>query len=315
MRIDLMVEGQEDVGWDDWLGVARACERAGIGTLFRSDHYFSVDEIAARGSLDAWGTICGLAAATEKLGLGTLVSPATFRHPSVLAKLAVTAQAIGGPGRIEVGLGTGWWKAEHSAYGFPFPKKGERMSQLTEYVELVSRSWTDEGFSFDGEFFEVEDLTAWPLPQPKPALILGGQGGPRSAALAARWADEYNTPHKTLEQCREIRTSISDACEKAGREPMPLSVMLGFVVAPDRGTLLEKAAEHARWRQSELADDPEAYLADLPEHYVTGTVDEVAAQLRELEEAGVSRAMFQHHCFWDHETTELIGRELAPLVG
>lgn len=314
MRVDLMVEGQEDVGWEDWTAVARACEDAGIGTLFRSDHYFSVDEIAARGSLDAWGTICGLAAVTDRLGLGTLVSPATFRHPSVLAKLAVTAQAIGGPGRIEIGLGTGWWKAEHSAYGFPFPGKGDRMSQLTECAELVSRELGEEQVTFEGEFFRTEELTAWPLPDPKPPLILGGQGGPRSAALAAAWADEYNTPHKTLEQCREIRVAIDSACESVGRGPIPLSVMLGFVVGRDRDTLLAKAVEHARWRQSELAADPEAYLAELPGHYVSGTTDEVAAQLRELEAAGVSRAMFQHHCYWDHETTDLIGRELAPLL-
>ncbi|MBA2240322.1 MAG: LLM class flavin-dependent oxidoreductase [Solirubrobacterales bacterium] len=314
MRLDLMVEGQEDVSWESWLEIAGACERAGIGTLFRSDHYFSVDEIDARGSLDAWGTICGLAAATETLCFGTLVSPVTFRHPSTLAKLVVTAQAVAGGDRIELGLGAGWWKAEHESYGFALPPTWKRMRILAEQAELISRQWTEESVSFSGKHYETKQLTAWPLPERKPRLIMGGQAGPKSARLAARWADEYNTPHANLEQCRERREAITAACEQAGREPIPLSAMLGFVIARDRDSLLEKAAEHARWRNSD-AGSPQAYLDSLPDHYVIGTVEEAAAQLRELERAGVSRAMLQHHVYWDTETIELIGHELADAVG
>ena len=129
MRFAVMIEGQENVGWDDWVGVARACERLGFEALFRSDHYGSVEGDAPRGSLDAWATLCGLAAITSEVRLGTLVSPATFRHPSVLAKCAVTADHISG-GRIELGIGTGWHDSEHRAYGFPFPPMKERMDRL-----------------------------------------------------------------------------------------------------------------------------------------------------------------------------------------
>src|SRR5918997_6321730 len=129
MRFAVMIEGQEDVTWEDWVAIAEACERLGFEALFRSDHYASVVANGPRRSLDAWGTLCGLAAVTSTLRLGTLVSPATFRHPSVLAKNAVTADHISG-GRIELGIGTGWLEAEHRAYGLEFPGLGERMDRL-----------------------------------------------------------------------------------------------------------------------------------------------------------------------------------------
>src|SRR5215217_5106897 len=158
-----MIEGQEDVTWADWVALAEACERLGFEALFRSDHYLSLDGQDGRGSLDAWSTICGLAAGTRSVRLGTLVSPATFRHPSVLAKSAVTADHISG-GRVEVGIGTGWNEAEHRAYGFRFPSMRERMDRLAEQLEIVTRSWQDGAYSFAGEHWSVEELDALPKP-------------------------------------------------------------------------------------------------------------------------------------------------------
>src|SRR5215211_314512 len=137
-----MIEGQEDVTWDDWVGIAKACERLGFEALFFSDHYLSVMGAGRRGSLDAWSTLCGLAALTSTLRLGTLVSPATFRHPSVLAKSAVTADHISG-GRVELGVGTGWLEAEHRAYGFRFPPMGTRMDRLAEQLEIIAGSFAE----------------------------------------------------------------------------------------------------------------------------------------------------------------------------
>src|SRR5215210_3212885 len=145
-----MIEGQEDVTWDDWRALARDCERLGFEGLFRSDHYVSVEGAGERGSLDAWGTICALAAVTSTLRLGTLVSPATFRHPSILAKLATTADHVSG-GRIELGLGAGWHEVEHEAYGFPFLSMKERMDVLEEQLEIIHEGhWHDGPFSFKG---------------------------------------------------------------------------------------------------------------------------------------------------------------------
>jgi alkanesulfonate monooxygenase SsuD/methylene tetrahydromethanopterin reductase-like flavin-dependent oxidoreductase (luciferase family) len=163
MDVCLMVEGQEDVTWEDWLALAAACEEHGVGTMFRSDHYLSVDDRRERGSLDAWGTIAALGAVTEKLRLGTMVSPATFRHPSVLAKLAVTADHVSG-GRVEVGIGAGWWEREHELYGFELPEIGPRMEALEEQMQIVRGHWGAGPFDFDGEHYSVRELDARPKP-------------------------------------------------------------------------------------------------------------------------------------------------------
>ena len=136
MRICLMIEGQEGVAWADWVALAEACERLGFDALFRSDHYLSVDGHGERGSLDAWGTITALSAITTTLRLGTMVSPATFRHPSAAAKAVVTADHVSG-GRVELGIGTGWLEEEHTAYGFAFPPMGDRMAVLSEQLEII----------------------------------------------------------------------------------------------------------------------------------------------------------------------------------
>ena len=150
MRICLMIEGQESVTWDEWVALAGACEESPIEALFRSDHYLSVVGQTDRGSLDAWATLAALAAVTSTLRLGTLVSPVTFRHPSVLAKNVVTADHISGGGRIELGMGTGWLEAEHDTYGFPFPPTGERFGMLEEQIEIVRREWVGDRLTSRG---------------------------------------------------------------------------------------------------------------------------------------------------------------------
>src|ERR1700712_5390380 len=145
MRIELMIEGQEDVRWAQWVDLAKACEEHGVGTLFRSDHYLSVMDREQRGSLDAWTTLAGLAAVTTRLRLGVLVSPATFRHPSVLAKNVTTVDHISG-GRVELGIGAGWNEREHEAYGFDFPALGTRMELLEEQLAIVRGSWAGGPF-------------------------------------------------------------------------------------------------------------------------------------------------------------------------
>ncbi|MGH2819948.1 MAG: LLM class flavin-dependent oxidoreductase, partial [Actinomycetota bacterium] len=163
MRICLMIEGQEDVGWKQWQALAVACEESGLEGLFRSDHYLSVGGHAERGSLDAWTTLAGLAAQTERIRLGTMVSPATFRHPSALAKSVVTVDHISG-GRVELGLGAGWHEAEHRAYGFPFAGAPTRLEVLGEQLEIVRGAWDEGPFEFDGRHYRLEGLDALPKP-------------------------------------------------------------------------------------------------------------------------------------------------------
>ncbi|MGE5336084.1 MAG: LLM class flavin-dependent oxidoreductase [Nitrososphaerota archaeon] len=314
MDLCLMIEGQEDVTWQDWLALAGACEANGVGTMFRSDHYLSVDDRRERGSLDAWGTITALGAVTERLRLGTLVSPATFRHPAVLAKAAVTADHVSG-GRVEVGIGAGWWEREHELYGFELPEVGPRMAALEEQMQIVRGHWGEGPFSFDGERYAARRLDARPKPvQRSLPLILGAKGGPRSLRIGARWADEYNTVMSTAEEIADLRRRLDEACEREGRDPatLPLSMMTGWLVGADRAELVDRASRLARWKGQ--GDDGEAFIAGLRPGTILGTVEEAVEQLRALAEAGLSRVMGQHLLHRDLDAVALIGREIAPQV-
>jgi F420-dependent oxidoreductase-like protein len=309
MRVALMIEGQEDVTWEDWVALAGTCERVGIEALFRSDHYLSVGGALHRGSLEAWGTLNALAARTSTLRLGTMVSPASFRHPSVLAKLATTADHVSG-GRIELGLGTGWSEIEHTAYGFSFLPMKERMDVLAEQLEIIHDGhWGDGPFSFEGEHYTVVDLDARPKPvqRPHPPLILGGNAGPRAARLAARYADEYNTVMPTLEQIAERRGRIAAACEQAGREPIPFTVMTTTLIGTDAADVRRRADALAAWSGG-------GPMTEIAETWIAGTVAQAAEKLRAYEAAGVSRIYLQHLNHRDLDAVELIGRELVPAV-
>jgi F420-dependent oxidoreductase-like protein len=312
VQLCLMIEGQEGVTWPQWLALAQACERHAIPALFRSDHYMNLDgQHPERGSLDAWGTICGLAAVTSDLQLGTLVSPATFRHPSELARLVVTADQISG-GRVALGLGAGWHEREHEAHGFEFPPVRTRMDVLEEQLQIVLGNWGDERFSFAGEHYSLRDLDARPKPvqRPHPTLIMGGDAGPRSASLAARYADEYNTAFVTVAQAHERRDNVDRACERVGRDPIPFSLMTTVVVGADERELRERVERLG----GKVGADPEQLLREPPDGWILGTLDQAAEQLRAFSEAGVARVMCQHLVHEDLDAVALLGEQLAPRV-
>lgn len=312
MQLCLMIEGQEGVSWPQWLAVANACQQHGVPALFRSDHYMNLDlQHPERASLDAWGTICGLAAVSSTIELGTMVSPATFRHPSNLAKLVTTADHISG-GRVSLGLGAGWHDREHEAYGFPFADTGTRMDVLEEQLQIVLGSWGDERFSFAGEHYTLTELEAMPKPiqRPHPPLIIGGSGGPRSARMAAAYADEYNTAFATLDEVGERRDRVERACEHAGREPIPFSVMTGVLVGADERELAARADRLA----DKLGGDGESLLREPPHGWIVGTIDAATQQLLALRDAGVARVMCQQLLHDDLEAVALLGEVLAPSV-
>ena len=300
-----MIEGQEDVTWEDWLELARACERLGFEALFRSDHYLSVMGGGERGALDAWATVAGLAAVTRTLRLGTLVSPATFRHPSVLAKMVVTADHISG-GRVELGLGTGWLEAEHVAYGFPFPPLRERMDRMAEQLAIIHGSWAEGPFDHDGEHWRVRGLDAQPKPvqRPHPPLLMGGSAARRGAGLAARWASEYNLVHAAPDAMRAARARLDAACAEAGRDPatLPLSLMHQCVIGADEAELRDRAAVFGK-RPDELRRE-----------VLAGTPDELVARLREYADAGVQRVMLQHLAHRDTAALELLADAVVPAL-
>ena len=311
MDLCLMIEGQEGVTWPQWQALAAACEQHGIPTLFRSDHYLNLDgQHPERGSLDAWGTINALAASTTTLRLGTLVSPTSFRHPSVLAKLVVTADHVSG-GRIDLGIGAGWHEREHAAYGFPFAPTKTRMDVLEEQLQVLMGHWGAEHFSLDGEHYVLSDLDAQPKPvqQPRPHLLMGGNAGPRSAALAARFADEYNTPFPSLEDVASRRSQVAEACKRAGRDPIPFSAMIGTVLGADAADLEDRAHRVA----ARMGADGDALVREPPHGWIVATVDQAAEQFAAYRDAGLHRVMCQTLVHDDLDAVALIAT-VAPLL-
>jgi len=307
-----MIEGQEGVSWDEWVALARACEDHGLEGLFRSDHYQSVFDSSGRGSLDAWTTLAGLAAITERIRLGTMVSPVTFRRPSILSRMVATVDHISG-GRVELGLGAGWNAAEHEANGFPFPDLGERMELLEEQLEIVHRQWTEDEFTFEGCHYRLERSRAEPKPLqlPHPPIVMGGGAGPRVARLAARWADEYNTSFATVDECRARRAAITAACEQDGREPIPFSLMVPCCVGRDETETLARARR--RLERSGRDEDPTVLLGQ--PNVLVGTVDSVVERLHEYAAAGVERVFLQHLDHADVEMVRLVGDEVVSSFG
>jgi F420-dependent oxidoreductase-like protein len=315
MRVCLMIEGQEGVTWEDWVALAETCEQMGFEALFRSDHYTSMFNESSHGSLDAWATLSGLGTLTSSLRLGTMVSPATFRHPSALAKMVVTADHISG-GRVELGLGAGWFEREHLGYGFPFEKISTRMKVLAEQLEIVHGQWTSTDFNFAGEHYEISSLNALPKPvqSPHPTLIVGGSGKKGSVDLAARWADEYNTVGPTPERCSELRGRLDDACRRHGREPssLPLSVMTTCIVGETQAEFQDRVRGVLKATNND--DSPDDYVRDSHTSQVLGTADEVIESLQSYEAAGVERVMLQHLVHRDLDMVRLLGTSVIKAV-
>jgi F420-dependent oxidoreductase-like protein len=308
VRLALMIEGQEGVTWEDWVALAETCEANGVEAMFRSDHYISGSD-ESRPVLDAWATIAGLAARTTTLQLGTLVSPATFRHPSVLARNAATADEISG-GRVTLGIGAGWMEREHEAYGFEFATARERVARLGEQLEIVHELLREERLTHEGRYYSLRDAPG--LNRPNLPILVGGSAKPGTTRPAVRFADEYNTFFATVEEVRERKSALDDACNAAGRDPSTLrySLMAPCVVGEDASAVRESA----RRIGERFGRDPDQVLERYGERGPVGTVDQVVDRLREIEEIGYERVMLQHLVHTDLETVALIGRELAPAV-
>jgi F420-dependent oxidoreductase-like protein len=314
MRVCLMIEGQEGVTWDDWVRLARLTEEHGLEGLFRSDHYTAIIRPDADAH-DAWATLAGLAALTDRIRLGTMVSPATFRHPSVLARMAVTVDHISG-GRVEVGMGSGWYEREHEAHGFPFLDGKRRFELFAEQVEVVVRSWTEERFDHDGPAYTLRDQQALPRPlqQPHPPLVLGGTVKRRFAALAARYANEVNTLGAPDGELRERKAALERACSEAGRDPSALgfSVMTACFVGESDADVVDRVGRFLAVRGDDA--DPEALIAERRDRWLLGTVDEVAERIEGLQALGVTRVLLQHLNHDDDDMVALIGERLLPLL-
>jgi F420-dependent oxidoreductase-like protein len=307
MQLRVMTEPQQGATYEDLLAVAQETERLGFDAFFRSDHYQRIgDGDPGPGSTDAWVTLAGLARETRDLRLGTMVTPVTFRHPGPLAIAAATVDAMSG-GRVELGLGTGWYEAEHDAYGLRFPPVGERFDLLEEQLVVVTGLWETppgERFSYAGTHYRLTDSPALPKPaqRPRPPVVLGGGGPSRTPRLAARFADEFNMPFAGEERTGQQFDRVRQACTDAGRDP-------ATIVLSAAQTLCVGAHEAEARRRAESIGEK---LGDLRDGGLGGTVPEVVDKIGRLGELGAERVYLQVLDLGDLDHLRLVAGEVVP---
>jgi F420-dependent oxidoreductase-like protein len=308
MQLRIFTEPQEGASYDTLLAVAQATEQLGFDAFFRSDHYLSMGGPGLPGPTDAWVTLAGLARETSRIRLGTLMTPVTFRLPGPLAITVAQVDHMSG-GRAELGLGTGWFDAEHAAYGIAFPPVGERFARMEEQLQIITGLWgTPEGekFSFSGGYYTLTDSPALPKPvqRPRPPVLIGGGGPRRTPRLVARFADEYNVPFGTLEDNEAAFGRVRDACREAGRDPGSVVYSAAQTVCCGRdGAELARRAEATGQR-----------LADLRRSGLAGTPAEIVDKLGKLAGLGASRAYLQVLDLHDLDHLELLAAEVLPQV-
>ncbi|GAB3189547.1 F420-dependent oxidoreductase-like protein [Micromonospora palomenae] len=307
MELRIFTEPQQGASYDQLLAVARAVEDAGYGAFFRSDHYLKMGSVSGEpGPTDAWTTLAGLARDTSRIRLGTLMTAATFRLPGPLAITVAQVDQMSG-GRVELGIGTGWYAEEHSAYGIPFPTLGERFARLEEQLAVITGLWeTPVGKSFDhpGTYYPVTDSPALPKPvqQPRPPILLGGMGPKRTPRLAARYADEFNLPFASIEDTVAQIGRVRAACAEIGRDPATMRWSNALVLCCGRDE-----AEVAR-RAEAIGREP----AELRENGLAGTPAELVDKIGRYAEAGSERIYLQLLDLTDLDHLELVAAEVMP---
>ncbi|MBX6749959.1 MAG: LLM class F420-dependent oxidoreductase [Micromonosporaceae bacterium] len=317
MRLTIFTEPQQGASYEDLLRVARHAEACGFDGFFRSDHYLAIGgagrgespaAFGLPGPTDAWATLAGLARETQTIRLGTLLTCATFRLPGPLAITVAQVDVMSG-GRVELGLGAGWFEAEHRAYGVLFPPTGERFGRLAEQLEIVTGLWTTPvgaTYSFRGRYYELVDSPALPKPvqTPRPPVIVGGKGTRRTPGLAARFADEFNVPFCPLEQTGTLFEAAAAACEAAGREPASLRLSAAQTVCCGR------TDAEVRRRAEAIGRDVDALKAA----GLCGTPTEIVDKMGQLSQIGASRLHLQVLDLTDLDHLDLIAEQVMRQV-
>lgn len=309
MDFRVFLEPQQGATYDDQLAVARAAESLGFSAFFRSDHYLAMSGDGRPGPTDSWVTLAGIARETSSIRLGTLVTSATFRHPGPLAISVAQVDAMSG-GRVEFGIGAGWFESEHRAYAIPFPALGERFSRLEEQLEIITGMWATpigETFEYNGAHYTVADSPALPKPiqQPRPPIIIGGGGPKRTPALAARFAAEFNLAFPTLEFVTVQLDRVRAAVEEAGRAADDIIYSAAFAVCAGRDE-----AQIGR-RAAAISRDVDELRANTP---LVGSPAEIVDRLGPFAEAGVQRVYLQLLDPRDLDHLELFATEVMPQI-
>ena len=307
MDFRVFVEPQQGATYSDQLAVARAAEALGFSAFFRSDHYLAMNGDGLPGPTDSWLTLAAIARETSTIRLGTMVTSATFRFPGPLAISVAQADEMSG-GRAELGIGAGWFEAEHLAYAIPFPPLGERFDRLTEQLHIITGLWrtpVGEKFNYSGTHYTVVDSPALPKPvqRPQPPIIIGGEGAKRTPALAAAFAAEFNVPFAPLEVVKTQYERVGAALADAGRSADSLTYSAAFVVCAGRDD-----AEVAR-RAAAIGRDVDELRANSP---MAGTRAEIVDKFAPFAEIGVQRVYLQLLDMSDLAHLELFATEVVP---
>jgi F420-dependent oxidoreductase-like protein len=317
MQLGVMIEGQEGLTWDGWRRLCTVVEDLGFESIWRSDHFLSLLS-PARDSLETWPSLVVTATETTRLRFGPLVCPMTFRHPSLLARMAAAVDQLSG-GRLVLGVGAGWNDREHRAYGLPYPPTRDRMAMLEEGIEVILRLQSGGPARFAGTHYRLDGAVMRPGPAQRPhiPLLVGGAGERRTLAIVARYADEWNMTGATPERFRAKNTALLAHCRAAGRDPATLrrSVMTGFLIGGSEAEL-RRRCDAMRRQIPPLArvDTAEVPTAVRRWGWVTGSPDEIAASLRALAAEGVDGVQLQHHDHEDETALGLLAREVMPAV-
>ncbi len=317
MDLGVMIEGQEGLDWDLWRRIATETEALGFESLWRSDHFFSLSGSTDQPALETFVSFVLAAEVTNRLRFGSLVASATFRHPSLVARMAAQIDALSG-GRFVLGVGAGWNVPEHAAFGIPFPPVKERMDRLEESIEVMRLLWGDVPASYRGRYYSLDTAQCYPKPVQRPMyLLVGGSGEKRTLRIAAKHASEWNFTGGGVETYLHKRSVLEQHCFEVGRNPADLrhSQMVGFVIGRDEHGVRDHLASIAEKLPRLASQDSEAALDGLRERgWLIGTPGEVVEELGRREEAGLSRIMLQHNAMERFDTLELLAADVLPQV-
>jgi F420-dependent oxidoreductase-like protein len=310
--IALMVEGQEDLTWERWFRLAHAAEGLGFEGLFRSDHLTALNGAPGRESLALWPSLTALAMRTSRIRFGPLVAAITFRHPAMVAKMAASVDVLSG-GRLDLGLGAGWFAGEHEMFGIPYPKYPERLERLDEGAGVVLALWGGGESTTDGQHYPLRAARNLPLPLGRPPTLIMGGKGEKTLRVVARHATEWNFSYSTLPHFVEKSAELDRACEEQGRDPSSLrrSMMLPFAIGRNDAEVRAHIAAH-RLTFADLPEEPGDWLAA---GYLVGTPETLVDQIGERVEAGVSRFMLQQNALDDIGSIELLASEVVSRFG
>jgi len=307
VEIGIMVEGQENMTWDRFLVLASTVEELGFGSLFRADHLTALGGDKERHSLALWPSLTALAMQTTRIRFGPMVCPMTFRHPSILAMMAASVSVLS-EGRLDLGVGAGWYAGEHQMFGIDFPSYATRLRMLDEGMQVLRLLFSRQEANFEGEFYQLKEAVTLPKPQ-NLALIMGGKGK-KTLEVVARNADEWNCSYVGVDVFSELSRQLDANCAAIGRDPLTLrrSLMIPFVIARSEKDLNKRISAHRQM----FADLPDSISGWQSAGFIGGTPQQVIEQMKAFAAAGITRFMLQHNDLDDFDSLALLAEEVLP---